>query len=160
MPPKGGQYGGELWSRPRSGKLAASGAAMPRGAVQGAQRMSYFVTGATGFLGRHLVSNLLKRKGTIHVLVRKDSQKKLEAIGRKMGWDMKRIVPVIGDMTTAKCGVTAAQVRALSGKVKHFFHLAAIYDMSASAESQRAANVDGTQHALDLAAAIDAGAAS
>ena len=38
--------------------------------------MSYFVTGATGFLGRYLVGNLLKRKGPIHVLVRKDSQKK------------------------------------------------------------------------------------
>lgn len=119
--------------------------------------MSYFVTGATGFIGRYLVSNLLKRKGSIHVLVRKDSQKKLEAIAKKMGWDMKRIVVVNGDMTAAKCGVTAAQIRALSGKVKHFFHLAAIYDLSASAESQRAANVDGTQHALDLAAAIGAG---
>jgi len=119
--------------------------------------MDYFVTGATGFIGRFLVSNLLKRKGTIHVLVRKDSQKKLEAIGRKMGWDMRRIVPVTGDLGAAKCGVSAAQLRALKGKVRHFFHLAAIYDMDADAESQRAANVDGTQHALDLAAAIDAG---
>lgn len=119
--------------------------------------MSYFVTGATGFIGRYLVSNLLKRKGSIHVLVRKDSQKKLDAVAKKMGWDMKRIVVVNGDMTAAKCGLSAAQVRALSGKVKHFFHLAAIYDLSASAESQHAANVDGTQHALDLAAAIGAG---
>src|SRR5688500_2712371 len=133
MPPKGGQYGGELWSRPRSGKLAASGAAMPRGAVQGAQRMSYFVTGATGFLGRHLVSNLLKRKGTIHVLVRKDSQKKLEAIGRKMGCDMKRVVPVVGDVTAAKCGVPAAQVRALAVKVEHSVHPAASSDLNACA---------------------------
>ncbi len=125
--------------------------------------MSYFVTGATGFVGRFLVSKLLERKGNakapsmIYVLVRKDSQKKLDATAKKMGWDMKRIVPVVGDMTAAKCGVSAAQVRTLSGKVKHFFHLAAIYDLSASAESQRAANVDGTQHALDLAAAIQAG---
>ena len=119
--------------------------------------MDYFVTGATGFIGRFLVSNLLKRKGTIHVLVRKDSQKKLEAIGRKMGWDMKRIVPVTGDLGAAKCGVSAAQLRALKGKVAHFFHLAAIYDMEADAASQREANVGGTRHALDLAAAIDAG---
>jgi thioester reductase-like protein len=53
--------------------------------------MSYFVTGATGFIGRHLVANLLKRKGTVYVLVRKDSQKKLEAIGERMGWDMARV---------------------------------------------------------------------
>ena len=42
--------------------------------------MTYFVTGATGFLGRHLVGNLLKRKGPVHVLVRKDSRKKFDAI--------------------------------------------------------------------------------
>lgn len=119
--------------------------------------MSYFVTGATGFLGRYLVGNLLKRKGPVHVLVRKDSQKKFEAIAKKMGWDAKRIVVVPGDMTAPKCGLTAAQIKSLSGKVKHFFHLAAIYDLEANAESQRAANVDGTQHALDLAAAIGAG---
>ncbi|UHQ18848.1 SDR family oxidoreductase [Lysobacter sp. KIS68-7] len=119
--------------------------------------MTYFVTGATGFLGRHLVATLLKRKGPIHVLVRKDSRKKLDAIAAKMGWDMKRVVVVEGDMASPKCGLSAAQVRALNGKVKHFFHLAAIYDLTAKAEPQRIANVEGTQHALDLAAAIGAG---
>ena len=120
--------------------------------------MSYFVTGATGFIGRFLVSNLLdKRKGTIHVLLRRDSRKKLDAIAERMGWDMKRIVVVEGDMTAANCGVSPAQIRALAGKVKHFFHLAAIYDLTASAESQRRANIDGTAHALDLAVALKAG---
>jgi thioester reductase-like protein len=119
--------------------------------------MSYFVTGATGFIGRYLVSKLLQRKGTVHVLVRKDSQKKFDAIARKMGWDMKRVLVVNGDMTAAKCGVSAAQIKALTGKVKHFFHLAAIYDVTVDAAAQRAANVDGTRHALDLAVALGAG---
>ena len=119
--------------------------------------MSYFVTGATGFIGRYLVSNLLKRKGTIHVLVRKGSEKKFDAIATSMGWDRKRIVVVTGDLSKPKLGLAPAKVKALSGKVKHFFHLAAIYDLSADAASQQVANIDGTRHAIELAAAIKAG---
>ena len=119
--------------------------------------MAYFVTGATGFIGRFLVGNLLKRKGTVYVLVRKGSLGKLQDIGARMGWDMKRVVPVTGDLGRAKLGVSAAQLKMLKGKVKHFFHLAAVYDMTADAETQKTANIDGTRHALDLAAAIQAG---
>ena len=116
--------------------------------------MSYFVTGGTGFIGRYLIDNLVKRKGTIHVLVRKDSLKKFQAMAKKQGWDPKRVVAVTGDMTAPKCGLTATQVRSLAGKVQHFFHLAAIYDLTATAQAQRIANIDGTQNALDLAAAL------
>ncbi len=119
--------------------------------------MDYFVTGATGFIGRYLVSNLLKRKGTIHVLIRAGSEKKFEAIAEKMGWDRKRVLPVAGDLAKARLGVPAAKVRALTGKIEHFFHLAAIYDISADAESQRVANIDGTKHAIALATALKAG---
>lgn len=119
--------------------------------------MSYFVTGATGFIGRFLVSNLLKRKGTVYVLVRKGSAKKLTTIGEQMGWDMKRIVAVNGDLTKAKLGVAPTQLAALKGKITHFFHLAAIYDMTADAESQKQANIGGTKHALELAATVKAG---
>ena len=119
--------------------------------------MGYFVTGATGFIGRFLVGNLLRRKGTIHVLVRKGSEAKLDAIAERMGWDRKRIVPVTGDLSKPKLGLTAAQIRKLAGDVQHFFHLAAIYDLSADAASQQVANIDGTRHALELAAAVKAG---
>ena len=40
--------------------------------------MSYFVTGATGLIGRHLVERLLEREGDIYVLVREGSADKLE----------------------------------------------------------------------------------
>lgn len=118
--------------------------------------MSYFVTGATGFIGRHLVSNLLKRKGTVFVLVRKSSQARLKDIGERMGWDMARVQIVTGDLGKAKLGVSPAQLKALSGKVKHFFHLAAVYDLAASAEAQIGPNVDGTRHAIECAEAIGA----
>jgi NAD(P)-dependent dehydrogenase (short-subunit alcohol dehydrogenase family) len=119
--------------------------------------MTYFVTGATGFIGRHLIGKLLQRKGTIHVLVRKGSQKKLEDLAEKMGWDSARIEPVLGDLGKSRLGLSAAQIKALTGKVKHFFHLAAIYDLTADAESQKLANVDGTRHAVQLAEAIKTG---
>ncbi|MCX7555615.1 SDR family oxidoreductase [Xanthomonadaceae bacterium JHOS43] len=119
--------------------------------------MSYFVTGATGFIGRHLVTNLLKRKGTIYVLVRKGSQKKLDALIERMDWDRKRIVPVTGDLAKARLGVSADKAAELKGKIKHFFHLAAIYDLAADGPSQLVANVEGTRNALALADALNAG---
>ena len=42
--------------------------------------MTYFVTGATGFIGRRLVERLLERKGKIHVLVREDSLGRLDEL--------------------------------------------------------------------------------
>ncbi len=119
--------------------------------------MTYFVTGATGFIGRHLLKHLLARKGDVHCLVRKGSQKKFEDLRARFGADGKRLFPVIGDLTKPMLGLSPAQRKALAGKAKHFFHLAAIYDLAADADSQIAANVEGTRHALELAAALKAG---
>ena len=110
MRPRRNQYAGELWMARCSGNVAGTGAD-PRPLTSGGERMNYFVTGGTGFLGRFLIGNLLKRKGTVYVLVRKESQKKFDALAKKMGWDPKRVIAVHGDMTKPKCGLTAAQVR-------------------------------------------------
>ena len=47
--------------------------------------MAYFVTGATGFIGRHLVERLLEREGDIHVLVRAGSQGRLDRLVERWG---------------------------------------------------------------------------
>jgi NAD(P)-dependent dehydrogenase (short-subunit alcohol dehydrogenase family) len=117
--------------------------------------MSYFVTGATGFIGRHLVERLLEREGDIHVLVREGSQEKLEALRERWG-GADRVKPVVGDLSQPLLGVSEEDRGALAG-VDHFFHLAAIYDMTADEERNRRLNVNGTQHAVDLANEIGAG---
>jgi NAD(P)-dependent dehydrogenase (short-subunit alcohol dehydrogenase family) len=117
--------------------------------------MSYFVTGATGFIGRNLVEQLLEREGTIYVLVREGSRGRLEELRSRWGAEEGRIVPVIGDLSQENLGC-GDQIEELRGEIDHFFHLAAIYDMTADAESQRIANVEGTRHAVQLAEALDA----
>jgi NAD(P)-dependent dehydrogenase (short-subunit alcohol dehydrogenase family) len=116
--------------------------------------MSYFVTGATGFIGRNLVERLLEREGTIYVLVREGSRGRLEELKNGWGAGEDRIVPVIGDLSQEKLGC-ADQIDELRGKIDHFFHLAAIYDMTADAETQRVANVEGTRQAVRLAEALE-----
>jgi len=119
--------------------------------------MSYFITGASGFIGRRLVTKLLERKGTVYILMRKGSLDKLESM--RAGWGAKadRVKVINGDLAKPKMGVSRNNLTKLKGKIKHVFHLAAIYDLTVDAESQYTANVEGTRNAIRFAASIDAG---
>jgi NAD(P)-dependent dehydrogenase (short-subunit alcohol dehydrogenase family) len=113
--------------------------------------MSYFVTGATGFIGRHLVERLLARDGgPIHVLVREGSQERLDALVERWG-SAKRIKPVVGDISEPLLGLDADARKKLDGEIDDFFHLAALYDMTADESRNALLNVGGTQNAVDLA---------
>jgi thioester reductase-like protein len=124
--------------------------------------MAYFVTGATGFIGRRLVEQLLaNRQGDVYVLVRESSTGRLDDLIER--WSLtaglsatERVKPVIGDLRRPLLGIEKEQVAELRGKIDHFFHLAAVYDMTAPAERNTAVNVGGTTHAVELARAVDA----
>ncbi len=119
--------------------------------------MTYFVTGATGFIGRHLVQELLaNRDGEIALLVRPSSQARVESLIRR--WEAgDRVSVVPGDLGSPMLGVDESWVEDHKGKVDHFFHVAALYDMTASDALNEELNVGGTRSALELAAALDAG---
>jgi short-subunit dehydrogenase len=113
--------------------------------------MNYFVTGATGFIGRHLVEELLKREGTIYALVREGSRGRLDELGEKLDAG-DRLKPVVGDLSKDGLGVDG-----FDEKIDHFFHLAAIYDMAADEEEMMTANVEGTRHVVEFVNAHDVG---
>ena len=119
--------------------------------------MAYFVTGGTGFIGRFLVQNLLKHGEPVYLLVRKGSLGKLAALRKMWGADDKQVIAIAGDLGKPNLGVAADDIKRLKGKVKHLFHLAAIYDLAASAEDQQRANIDGTRHAVQFAQNVQAG---
>lgn len=114
--------------------------------------MAYFVTGATGFIGRHLVEVLLdQRDGDVYVLVRDGSTGRLEELIARWG-HAERVKPVIGDLSLPRLGVRDEDLARLRDVgIEHFFHLAAIYDMTVDDERNEQLNVGGTRHAVELA---------
>ncbi|MEV7041102.1 SDR family oxidoreductase [Amycolatopsis sp. NPDC051061] len=108
---------------------------------------TYFVTGATGFIGKRLVARLLRRPETsaVYALVRETSRERLSAADK--------LHPVVGDLAEPRLGVDPAEL----GHLDHVVHLAAIYDLTAGEDANRRANVEGTRHLLAFAAAAGAG---
>ncbi|WP_395308027.1 SDR family oxidoreductase [Mycobacterium sp. AMU20-3851] len=107
--------------------------------------MHYVVTGGTGFIGRRVVTRILTEHpdAQVSVLVRRESLERFERLARDWG---PRVKPLVGDLSEPGLGVDTAEL----GTVDHVVHSAAIYDMTAPEQAQRAANVEGTRAVIGL----------
>jgi NAD(P)-dependent dehydrogenase (short-subunit alcohol dehydrogenase family) len=119
--------------------------------------VQYFITGASGFIGRRLVKKLLERDDSIvYFLVRSSEKDALAGLYEYWECDQKRAIPVVGDLTEPELGIVTVDRKKLGKKTTHFFHLAAIYDLSADADIQLKVNVEGTRNTVKFAEAIGA----
>ncbi|QZA06872.1 SDR family oxidoreductase [Mycolicibacter heraklionensis] len=120
--------------------------------------MRYVVTGGTGFIGRRAVSRLLEARpdAQVWVLVRRASLGRFEALASPNGqaWG-ERVKPLVGDLTAEDLGLNDTVLAEL-GDIDHVLHCAAIYDITAGAAEQQAANVEGTRAVIGLAKRLDA----
>lgn len=99
--------------------------------------MKYFVTGATGFIGGHLVPKLIARGHSVVCLVRNPA--KAEALA-KLGATL-----ATGDVTDRE------SLRAPMQGVDGVFHLAGVYEYGAQhRDRMQAANVDGTRNVFEV----------
>jgi nucleoside-diphosphate-sugar epimerase/pimeloyl-ACP methyl ester carboxylesterase len=107
------------------------------------------VFGASGFIGRHLVAELLDRGNTVAAAVRPGSRARLESWLDARNADKARLMILQGDITRPDLGLPAA---ALLDEVRDVYNSAARMAFGLTAEEARSVNVTGALNVLDWAA--------
>ncbi|WP_432251155.1 amino acid adenylation domain-containing protein [Streptomyces sp. HNM1019] len=118
-----------------------------------------FVTGATGFVGAHLLHELLASKVVAHCLVRADdAQRAMDRLVAALDdyglWNEEfapLLNPVVGDLTQPLFGLDEKRFDELADQVDAICHSAALLDWMRPMAEYIGPNMVGTHEALRLA---------
>ncbi|WP_066905394.1 SDR family oxidoreductase [Millisia brevis] len=113
---------------------------------------TYLFTGATGFLGRHVLARLLDAdpSAKVYALVRPGSLDRFAALVDALD-AADRVHALPGDLTAPGLGIADGAIP----PADHVVHLGAIYDLTVGDE-QAATNVEGTRAIVELSIALGA----
>ena len=138
--------------------------ASPLDAVSPADFRHVLVTGATGFVGRFLVRDLLAHRSelTVHCVVRAESAERgFERLRANMQhaetWDdafASRIHVYAGDVSQPRFGLPEADFGRLCREIDAVYHLAADPNLVASYRSLRQVNALGVREVLRLCLSV------
>jgi len=137
---------------------------MDRSAV-GAPRGAALLTGATGFLGAQVARRLLERTDyTFYALIRAEDAAGASHRLSRAWWDWpelagaigSRVQVLVGDVAQPRLGLDEDGYAGLVHELTHIVHTAADLRVNAPIAELRKTNLQGTEHVLELAQAVQA----
>ena len=119
-----------------------------RGGKRAAVSCHVLLTGATGFLGAHVLQQLLTKNVSVHVLVRSR-----ERFARRISYyfnalDLSAVDVVIGDIEKPQFGLSSESYAALTKTIDTVIHTAANVHHAGDYTDLARTNVQGTQHVI------------
>ncbi|MFH1877557.1 MAG: SDR family oxidoreductase [Candidatus Omnitrophota bacterium] len=125
-----------------------------------------FITGGTGFLGTHIISERLRTtEDTVYTLVRGESPEQAE---KYQFSQLKKVIEpgildqkeirsrvniCVGDIAQPWLGLETRELELLNEKIDYIYNSAAVTDLNLELEKIRKINVNGTRNVLDFAEA-------
>ena len=114
------------------------------------------LTGATGFLGVHILKNLIEAGCTVYCLVR-DEKRLIDALRYYFGdFTSERIVPVRGNIEEERLGLFPSTYKKLIGEIDTVFHTAANVHHAGDYREVSRTNVVGTKNVIAFCEEADA----